>query len=116
MASQPWPFYGSANNSTSKNQLMMGYLVRTKAEYRGLNLEMKHVLMSLGIEIGQRRDENEGLTMVALGERIGLDPGCICILENGKMLPQDITQDIRKCLFKIKKSRDIKKILKQIPK
>ena len=115
MASQPWPFYDSALYPAVKNQLMMGYLVRTQAEYKALDNDVKRTLTGLGIAIAQCRDESEGLTMVALGERIGLDSGCICILESGKMLPQDITKGVRHCLGKIKKSRHIKNILKDIP-
>ena len=109
-----WPFYGSANNTTSSNQQMVGYLARTKTEYSDLDIEIKRILCGLGIEIAQCRDENEGLPMSLLGEKIGLDSGCICILENGKMLPQDITKEIRHCLGKIRKSKHIKRILKQI--
>ena len=81
---------------------MISYLLRTEKQQKATHIKVQRVMQGLGIEIAQCRSENMGLTMGQLGRVIGLDSGFICLLEEGMVMPLDITPDVRKCLRKIK--------------
>jgi len=102
MTAVPWPMYGSTTTSTGSNQAMVAYLVRTEAAHRALHSETRRNLQGLGIELAQCREENLGATMGQLARQIGLDPGFICLLEEGKVMPTDITKDIWERIRKVK--------------
>jgi len=102
MATPLWPFYGSVTTTTDSNQAMVGYLLRTETAHKALHNETKRNLQGLGIEIAQCREENLGIPRVQLARRIGLDSGFLCLLEEGKVLPLDITEDIWERIRKIK--------------
>lgn len=102
MATPIWPFYGSTSDTVSSNQAMVGYLVRTERAWMALEIPTQRMLQGLGIEIAQCREENLGIAMSELAERIGLDRGFICLLENGKILPADITTVVWTRLKRIK--------------
>ena len=102
MSAVPWPMYGSTTTSTGSNQAMVAYLVRTEAAHRALHSETRRNLQGLGIELAQCRNENMGLAMSQLAQYIGLDSGFICLLEEGKVLPLDLTKDVWERLRKVK--------------
>ena len=102
MSAVPWPMYGSTTTSTGSNQAMVAYLLRTGERHKALHSETKRNLIGLGIELAQCRDENLGVTMGQLAMQIGLDTGFICLLEEGMVMPQDITKDVWERLRKIK--------------
>jgi len=102
MAVPVWPFYGSVTTTTSGNQAMIGYLIRTETAHKALHSATKRNLIGLGIEIAQCREENLGVARSQLAQQIGLDGGFICLLEDGKVLPVDITKDVWARLRKIK--------------
>ena len=102
MSAVPWPMYGSTTTSTGSNQAMVAYLVRTEAAHKALHSDTRRNLQGLGIELAQCREENLGVTMGQLAQRIGLDSGFICLLEEGKVMPLDITKDVWERLRKVK--------------
>ena len=102
MSAIPWPMYGSTTTSIGSNQAMIAYLLRTGDRHKALHIDTKRNLIGLGIELAQCREEDLGLAMSQLAQQIGLDSGFICLLEEGKVMPVDITKDIWKRLRKIK--------------
>ena len=84
------------------NSDMVRYLVHTKTDYDKLPTVTRRNLQALGIELAQCREENMGLTRITLAKKIGLSSGFLAILEQGKVLPIDLTIKVWKCIHKVK--------------
>jgi len=87
-----WPF-GNDNNGITNNQRMIGKLLETKAALVALSPTETRSIQALGIEVAQLREE-AGMTLSDAMQATGLDKGFICMLENGSILPTDITDDV----------------------
>jgi DNA-binding XRE family transcriptional regulator len=87
-----WPF-GNDNNGIANNQQMVGKLLETQKAREALSTTEKRSMQALGIEVAQLREE-AGMTLSDAMQVTGLDKGFICILENGHVLPNEITDDV----------------------
>jgi len=87
-----WPF-GHDDNNISKNQRMVGKLLETQKAREALSTTEKRSMQALGIEVAQLREE-AGMTLSNAMQATGLHTGFICMLENGSVLPAEITNDV----------------------
>ena len=87
-----WPF-GHGNNNLSNNQQMVGKLLETQKARAALSATEKRSMQALGIEVAQLREE-AGMTLSDVMQATGLHTGFICMLENGSVLPAEITNNV----------------------
>ena len=96
-----WPFRDSAmdaETTVTMNQRMIGQLLQRKTKAANLPAGQSRLLISLGIEVAQSREENAGVSLREAAKRSGLDPAFLAILEAGQAVPEEITPDVLKAL------------------
>ena len=89
---------------------MVKYILHTEDAYKELPKETIQKLKGIGIEIAQCREEETGLSAVALAKEIHLKHGFLILLEEGRVLPDDITPKVWKSIYKIKGFRKYYKV------
>ena len=90
-----WPFNNSeeAETNVAIAQRMVGRLVATKSEHQALDEAVRRELAAVGIECAQIREEEACLTLAEAAQATGLDQAFIPILESGKALPSELTDE-----------------------
>ena len=85
-----WPFQ-TEGNSISVNQEMIHELLKRKNI--NISTEDADTMQTLGLKFEEQRYAH-GLTRTEIGRMTGLASGFLCLLEAGKLLPSDITDEV----------------------
>ena len=91
-----WPFNGSqvAETNVAITQRMVHNLITRKAEHQALDEAVRRELVAIGIECAELREEDTCLTLAEAAKASGLDQAFIPILESGKALPSELTNEL----------------------
>ena len=85
-----WPFR-TEGTEISANQEMIHELLKRKNI--NISTEDAATMQTLGIKFEEQR-YTHGLTRTEIGRMTGLASGFLCLLEAGKLLPSDITDEV----------------------